>query len=151
MKNLFVYLSAVGLLIGSACIDKAGARPPLVEEPAPPSPFAGRWAAVESDVNNAFSLHIRQEGRQLLAYYCAVQRRGQLVECGDSTDHFLTFIADCPNAATFETPFISYASGQTGHARLTLIDNALYWKVLEAPNGPCAVWKQACLIRELEN
>lgn len=94
--------------------------------------LCGYWVWEENNINNQFSLQINSEDSLLVGRHCYVLNGGSKMDCSMSEED-ITFTSEDSTSTELKVEVTSFYSGSTGLVRLKLIDNRLYWKILEEP------------------
>jgi hypothetical protein len=128
----------------SGCI-LAPTLPPPVLGNLQTSTLVGEWQTPNEDDAFSFSLRIWQSRDSIYGAYCAIVQ--SQLDCADPKTHYACFGTLNPfEPDVLETTFSDNQVADTGRVRLRLIQEELYWEMLQRPKrGKCLAPAQTVL------
>jgi hypothetical protein len=141
-----IWLHIVIALCFQGCL-LAPPTPPKVLGNTETSVLIGEWQTLNDSDLYSFSLRVWQSRDSLYGAYCAIV--DDALDCADPKSDYVSFATLNPfEQGILETPFSCYHNADTGRVRLRLIQEELYWEMLQFPRrGQCLAPKQTVLYK----
>ncbi len=109
--------------------------------------LVGRWTWDGNSESSTFTIHIDRIESKYVGWYCAVGIYGARIDCSRNKNKFFEFPVTGINIHEFI--FVTNYSGSVGKARITLLDDKIWWDIVDEPYGEHYARKQATLSKTL--
>jgi len=100
----------------------------------PPQEFSGDWVWFMAPNSRAFSIKLRQTGRDVSGQYCAIVQNGNRIDCDDEENPNMYGVANSSGTDAI-VEFSSFFGATKGKSQLKIVNGQLIWHVERAPSG----------------